>query len=725
MGKIPSAFLFFFARMDGKPIDRKSIIRKALEAQHRAAFTIARAEAVEGDDRLVKIICATDKPITHFLWSKWDYADIQLAMNTKAMRSTRFENGAAFLMDHNTQDQRGVIEDFEISDGELRATVKMSRSERGQELLQDIRDGIRRQISLGFMIHALELIEERKKKGEPDLYEARDWEPYEASSVAVAADIDAKVMRAMNARRDGMETCPDCGQPIDDCTCEMPETCPDCGNPMAECSCDTTDSTNASRQQRAISPAKEIKTMTPEEIAAEEAKNKRSAEQLVRDEISEMAKVLGSPDLAAEFHQKRLLDEVSGEPTVAEFKAFARKKLAGVAPQVPAESPEAVATRAGVKIELARSIPRHGKITAFKGERAAETAYRFGQWLLGRALYDPNFATCVKAREFCESNGLVRAMGENTNEGGGASVPPEFSNDLIDLREMYGVFRRNAKIVPMNSDTLLIPRRTGGLTAYFVAEAGSITASDAAWDNVELVAKKLAVLARYSSEINQDSLIDFGNTMADEIAYAFANKEDDCGFNGDGSSTYGGITGVREKIKALSGTIANIAGLVVATGTGYGTNYASTVLTDFEAVVGKLPIYADTPRTKWYCHKGYFWNVMQKLSLAAGGNTEFNISNGSAPRFLGYDVEFVQVMPQVSAVNQVCALLGDLSLGARMGTRLDTSIAFSEHSRFANDQIEIRGTERFDINVHDVGNASATAALRVPGPIVGLITASS
>ena len=32
----------------------------------------------------------------------------------------------------------------------------------------------------------------------------------------------------------------------------------------------------------------------------------------------------------------------------------------------------------------------------------------------------------------------------------------------------------------------------------------------------------------------------------------------------------------------------------------------------------------------------------------------------------------------------------------------------------------IRGTERFDIVVHDVGNDSGT-----PGPIVGLITAAS
>jgi HK97 family phage major capsid protein len=42
-------------------------------------------------------------------------------------------------------------------------------------------------------------------------------------------------------------------------------------------------------------------------------------------------------------------------------------------------------------------------------------------------------------------------MTEGVNEAGGFLVPEEFGNDLIDLREIYGVFRRNAKMVPMAS----------------------------------------------------------------------------------------------------------------------------------------------------------------------------------------------------------------------------------------------------------------------------------
>jgi hypothetical protein len=50
-------------------------------------------------------------------------------------------------------------------------------------------------------------------------------------------------------------------------------------------------------------------------------------------------------------------------------------------------------------------------------------------------------------------------------------VPEEFGNDLIDLREIYGVAPPAFKSVPMSSDTRSDPRRTGGLTAYFANEA--------------------------------------------------------------------------------------------------------------------------------------------------------------------------------------------------------------------------------------------------------------
>jgi len=287
---------------------------------------------------------------------------------------------------------------------------------------------------------------------------------------------------------------------------------------------------------------------------------------------------------------------------------------------------------------------------------------------------------------------------------------------------MYGVFRANSRNVPMTSETKAVPRRDAGLTAYWVSEADSITASTMGWSQVTLVAKKLGVLAYLSSELSEDSYIDVGNELADEIAWAFAKMEDDCGFSGDGTSTYGGITGVRSALLNLSATRANIAGLFVGTG----NLWSELVLADLNQVVGRLPQYADTSRAAWYVHKRFYHTVMERLSLAAGGVTAAEIAGGQREfRFMGYPVRIAQAMPGVEANDQVCAILGDLTLGTRFGDRRMTTIALSEHTAFTSDQLAIRGIERFDIVVHDVGNASATAASQVPGPIVGLLTAAS
>lgn len=370
-----------------------------------------------------------------------------------------------------------------------------------------------------------------------------------------------------------------------------------------------------------------------------------------------------------------------------------------------------------------RNITKH--VTC--GEDPNRVAYRFGMWCLG-AMGNKN------AKAYCDKNNLVfKTHQENTNNTGGFLVPEEFDTTIITLRERYGVFRQNAKIVPMTTETIRIPRRTGGLTAYFVQETAAATESTKGWDQVQLTAKDVAVLSRYTNQLGDDAAINIGDDLAGECAYAFAVKEDQCGFIGDGTSTYGGITGFTNKLLNLNATIANIAGLYVSSGTGYATSWASVTLADFNNVVGKLPQYAYVGgNAKWYCSQAFWGSVMQKLALAAGGNQVTQVMNGALqPMFLGFPVVITQTMPVASAVSQVACLFGDVGLAAKMGSRRDTSIQFSTEasvggqSLWERNEVGIRAIERFDIVVHDVGNANATASLRTPGPVVGLITASS
>lgn len=350
-----------------------------------------------------------------------------------------------------------------------------------------------------------------------------------------------------------------------------------------------------------------------------------------------------------------------------------------------------------------------------------EKAYRFGVFALAGA-------GSPWARERAKSLGvpITKAHTEGVNTAGGTYVPDEFSGDLIRLVEEYGVFRRNARVMPMSRDTLSVPRATSGLTAYFVGEAAAGTESTGASDRVLLSTKKLMVLTTASTELQEDSIIAFGDLLMKQAATAISYKEDDCGFNGDGTSTYGGIFGVRQRLSELNG-VDDGGGLVIA-GTANADTYPEVTQADIGKLMGSTPMYPGA-REKFYCSKPFFGQVFQRLAVSPGATSgTVNVSGGgssvaemqsTAIRFmyLGVPVEIVQVMPKTAAASQICCLFGDLSLSSTFGDRRQIIMTTSDSAlnAFEQDETCFKWTERFDIVNHDLGDASSA------GPVVGLI----
>ena len=106
---------------------------------------------------------------------------------------SRLKNNAPLLADHDMNDQIGVVTSARIdSDGVGRATIKFSRSQRGTDYLNDIKDGIRQKISVGYSIGE---IDKTGTRGDHDEYTATSWAPYEISVVSVPADDSVGVGR--------------------------------------------------------------------------------------------------------------------------------------------------------------------------------------------------------------------------------------------------------------------------------------------------------------------------------------------------------------------------------------------------------------------------------------------------------------------------------------------------------------------------------------------------
>ena len=93
--------------------------------------------------------------------------------------------------------------------------------------------------------------------------------------------------------------------------------------------------------------------------------------------------------------------------------------------------------------------------------------------------------------------------------------------------------------------------------------------------------------------------------------------------------------------------------------------------------------------------------------------------------FLGYPVVISQVMPSATNNDHIPVVFGNLNMAAKMGSRRAVQIDFSTEATvnsqnlFEQDLMAVRGTERFDIVVHDYGVEAGAA-----GPVIGLETNS-
>ena len=346
------------------------------------------------------------------------------------------------------------------------------------------------------------------------------------------------------------------------------------------------------------------------------------------------------------------------------------------------------------------SVRQYGRLKHLKSK---ESAHAFGRWVLGACGHK-------KSAEWCATNGIIhqKAHTEGVNSQGGFLVPDVLENELVSLRETYGVFRRNARVWPMSSDTLRIPKRAAGLTAFFVGEAAAGTESTQTFDSVTLVAKKLMALTTVTNELLEDAVINIGDDVAGEIAYAFAFKEDDSGFNGDGTSTYGGIVG-------LSTTLAGSAQI----SDGAQTVLSGVTLAEISAGIAKLPGWAaQRNNIKIYCNKSVYHAVFERLLFAVGGTptgaSAAEIASGGTGQFLGYKVEFTQALASApSGAGATFAYISDLAQACYFGDRRSTSVAFSDSAlnAFEQDERVIRGSERFDIVCANCGSASVTGAI--------------
>lgn len=439
-----------------------------------------RSSDVNEESREVQIAFSSEEGV-----ERW-FGNEVLDHSASSVRLGRLSDGGPLLVDHDPTDHVGTVESASVGDDRVgRAVVRFGRSERASEIFNDVVDGIRKHISVGYRIHKMQPEEEVE-----NAFRAVDWEPYEVSLVSIPADATVGV---------GRSSAEDFETEIE--TKEEPV--------MTE----------------------EVKVEAPVVDVAAERDAIRKEEMGRIKGIEALGAMHGEQEMAREFitegkgvdaFRAALLDQIKDRPEVER-------------PEIGLEEKEVRQFSFFRAINaLAHPSDRRAQDAAgFEFEASGAVADKLGREPTG--FFVPNEVLTAK-----------RDLTVGTNTAGGHTVATDLLADsFIDkLDNSMAVVAAGATVLRDLVGNVAIPRATGGATAYWVAESGNVTESAQAFDQVTMSPKTVGAFTEISRKLLLQSSIDIEAFVRNDLAVRLALSIDNKALEGDGSSnTPTGITG--------------------------------------------------------------------------------------------------------------------------------------------------------------------------------------
>ena len=162
-------------------------------ALHRAASGV---EVLDAGKRTFRISFSSDEPYLRASWFDEPWLEI-LGHDADEVDMSRIDGGAAPLLwghDSYSRDAHiGVVERAWLEGGRGHAEVRLSSRADLDSLWSDIRDGVIRNVSVGYQINERALV--RANSDGPNEYRVTRWQPMELSLVSVPADPSVGVGR--------------------------------------------------------------------------------------------------------------------------------------------------------------------------------------------------------------------------------------------------------------------------------------------------------------------------------------------------------------------------------------------------------------------------------------------------------------------------------------------------------------------------------------------------
>lgn len=440
--------------------------------------------AINEEARTVTLAFASETPV-----ERWWGNEI-LECSTAAMRQGRLRTGANLLCDHNASDVVGVVESVEIgADRIARAVVRFGKSARAEEVWQDVKDGIRRNVSVGYLIHRAVLVEERDGQ---ETYRISDWEPYEISLVSVPADASVGVGRSMAAATAAPEV------------------------PAAAAA--TTSQPSPDKENRAM-PQDATTTVASATVPAQPT---QAAQRNHAAEISAIAATIkGGAELA--------MSAIQRGSTVEEFQAEAIRHLSS---QPKPTADIGMTDKEVRKFSLVRALnalanPEDSEVrkaAGFEFEASRAAAQKAGK----------------QARGFMVPLDVMRAsdMVVATPTKGGNLVATELlSGSFIDmLRNAMVLDRLGVVMLTGLVGDIAIPKQTGANTTYWLAEDGAPSSGGITIGQVPLTPKTVGAKTSLSRRLLLQSSLDVEMMARRDMAVAIGLAIQQAAISGTGAS---------------------------------------------------------------------------------------------------------------------------------------------------------------------------------------------
>jgi HK97 family phage major capsid protein len=599
---------------------------------------VALREPEEGeaqDDR-IPVRLSSEREVHRYDW--WEDESYIEVLDHGAVDLSYARDGLPFCLDHWTAKQVGLIEDVRVVGKELHGMVRQGSHPDAEWAFKDIRNGIRKKVSIGYLQLSYKVANPKRKAGELEI-RRYGFMVLEGSTVCIPADYEVGFGRGLlRALRLGGTN--------------SPETAP-------------------SGQERTMKTDAAI-AAPPAEAEGEERAN---TEQL-RVRLLDGLESLGASDaqirkwITSGASVKDAKEELkrAADTAAEEFNTRTRVATAG-APDVFVRSPKGEIGRDG-------NVKTDADTGGFDSEgefwRAIANAGMPGSRVDRRLLRDVTGQSTGVSSEggFGVPTAIVTATTANMFENG----------RIMSRVNRIPATAPSVKLMRVDEVSRVDGQRGGGVVSYWVGEGGAAEAiAKVKWREHLLDKKKIIAIARATEELLEDApsmVSEVQTKIGEELEFRFEKAI----ATGNGNGQPIGFMGHPAQVAVAIESGQNIAN----TNTHIAANVATMMSRVPESLWNSIVFLANQ-------------SLFPKIITATLGNQPLYLPGGLGGRpydtLLGRPLIFTEFQEAVGTVGDfVCAALSQYDVLYGNGPKASVSA----HVRFDYDEMSFKWTDRID-----------------------------